>query len=342
MWLAVICLYSSFASLDSLGAQSAPYMSLGKPVWTSRAPFDRISGLRLLSTGKVIVSDRRSAQVWLLNESGERISVMGRKGAGPGEYRSPGEVVPMSADSSIVIDRGLHRFLQLGPDGEPVGAFSYPAGFGDGPTATRAVDGRGRLIFPASAWGVGGKPLVPLIAWDRRGGVSDTLAWLNMPVPQEMGSGQNITRIASPFAPQDAWALLPGGSVLVVRAKDYHIDIVHPGGRTISRVPMGAPAVPITSSDMERVPPELRSSLPRTRQPFDTFLIWNDVGEVWIPRVAADGEANVYDVINAAGSLVHRVRMPSGQRVVGLTTARVYTASEDANGFVVLQAYAHW
>ena len=56
----------------------------------------------------------------------------------------------------------------------------------------------------------------------------DTLGFLKVPVQKRLtitiSNGISSTSVVNPLPSGDEWALLPDGTVAIVRAQDYHID----------------------------------------------------------------------------------------------------------------------
>src|SRR3979490_2280955 len=79
--------------------QSAPIPSFVAPEWRAREPFPSIYSVLPLHRGPMLVSDQHDQLIRLLDASGNTVGSVGRVGGGPGEFQSPGMLVPRPGDS---------------------------------------------------------------------------------------------------------------------------------------------------------------------------------------------------------------------------------------------------
>jgi hypothetical protein len=85
----------------------------------------------------------------------------------------------------------------------------------------------------------------------------DTVAFYRLP-PTRLNmvrteNGFMATSIVNPMPVVDDWALMPDGTVAIVRGKDFHVDFVHPDGSRTSG--------PKTPFDWERLTDELKAAV---------------------------------------------------------------------------------
>lgn len=80
----------------------------------------QVTGIQPLPGGRLAVGVNGDGSVLLYDTAGERISSLGRKGDGPGEFKSVGSLVPFPGDSLGVYDAQARRFTVFPLDsGEP-------------------------------------------------------------------------------------------------------------------------------------------------------------------------------------------------------------------------------
>ncbi|UCG84786.1 MAG: hypothetical protein JSW71_12585 [Gemmatimonadota bacterium] len=191
-----------------------------------------VVGLRELSDGRVVVSDRLGQSVLVIDLDAEVADTIGREGGGPGEYRAPGPLFPWRGDSTIMLDLGNTRFTMIGPDGSfgsstplmtqdgDVMRFVMPAG----------TDRHGNVYFQARSFGlqepgITGPPDSALVArWNLDSDVSDTVAALKTPATRMQSGGGNVAIMSIPFSPQDDWAVAWDGRVAVARGTDFRVE----------------------------------------------------------------------------------------------------------------------
>ncbi len=226
------------------GASQVQVQRLDRAEATFPEPFTRVAGLRELSDGRILIADRTERHVSFIDFATGSIRQIGRIGGGPGEYESPGGLVALPDDYTLLIDMANLRLTRIAPDGR-LEMESWPMMSPTGFIRPSASDTQGRLFYSASggmriAVGGGGASTppdsLPIIRWDPATDMTDTVGMFYSPSPTNRGGG-NISfnsgrsgRISlagfrqQPFSPRDAWAALPGGGVAVARATTYRMD----------------------------------------------------------------------------------------------------------------------
>ncbi len=226
------------------GASQVQVQRLDRAEATFPEPFTRVAGLRELSDGRILIADRTEKHVSFIDFATGSIRQIGRIGGGPGEYESPGGLVALPDDYTLLIDMANLRLTRIAPDGR-LDMESWPMMSPTGFIRPSAADAQGRLFYSASggmriAVGGGGASTppdsLPIIRWDPATDITDTVGMFYSPSATNRGGG-NISfssgrsgRISlagfrqQPFSPRDAWAALPGGGVAVARATAYRMD----------------------------------------------------------------------------------------------------------------------
>jgi hypothetical protein len=154
----------------------------------------------------------------------------------------------------------------------------------------------------------------------------------------------------------DAWTMLPDGTVAIVRGTDYHIDWIHPDGSRSSTPKMAFDWRRITDDEKARIVDSLRKiadasnarddSVRRAR-PSSTVRVQEvgpattipdyfppvregaaraDLdGNLWIlPNTSSGARGGaLYDVVNRKGEVVERVQFPGGCTLAGFSKERV-------------------
>lgn len=241
-------------------AQTAPSRTLTAAVNTSADAFTNISSVRELSNGKVLVSDLVDKSVHLVDLAAGTSVQVGREGQGPGEYGFPGELLPLSGDTTLLVDRINRRFLVILPNGKTGANIPFPAG--GLVSDPRGIDRLGRIYFQGSLLGGNFTPgqaspdTIPIARWDRRRNVTDTVTYIkvpsvNMSTSGGAGGGRAIMFRAQPFSPEDSWGVAPDGSVAVARVRDYHIDWFSPTLQRSAGPVNKVPPVRVTDADKE-------------------------------------------------------------------------------------------
>ena len=213
-----------------------------------------------------------------------------------------------------------------------------------------------------------GPDSLPILRRDLATGRIDTVAMMHpgrlrqMVTRRAAGGGRGYSA-TNPIHSADDWTVLDDGTIAIVRVGDYHIDWVRPDGRVTAsaKVPTkwerltDAMKVAIIDSLHMRdsaaaaqslAPPRASvapTDLPDARPPFVSgFAIADADGHVWVresPTVSGAGTP-VYDVVDRKGSLVDRVRLPTGMTLVGFTPGTAY-ATRPASGGTLRLVEAH-
>jgi hypothetical protein len=220
------------------------------------------------------------------------------------------------------------------------------------------VDRQGRLYFQAPIYDVSPgqaaragslqpRDSVPLYRVDPRTRRTDTLAYVQVRSLQAevqrdggAGGGFRVGIRTSPYQEADVWGVLPDGTLLIARVRDYHVDVIAPDGRRTAAPPIPFERQPVPD-DARRANPEL----PRLKPPFvhgaSSVPHGTPAGTLWIPRTTASPtDPAHFDVVDRTGRLVHRVALPPKTRIVGFSERYVYAAREDGDGLLQLQRFA--
>lgn len=234
----------ALCSAPLLGAQ--PLRTLSRPDAEFAEPFSRVSGVRELKDGRLVVIDSRDKTIQVLDFKSGAARRVGREGSGPREYGFPLSLHALPGDTSAVFDPLNSRFLLVTPSGEP-GEFMRLPQHGStssggmtmvSMTPPRYVDARGRFYMLGSGIRiVNGEPQtadsLPILRVDRASQRTDTLGYVKQPkenIQATGGDGRMQVRmgVANPFTARDEWVVTPDGRVAVLRASDYRLDWVAP------------------------------------------------------------------------------------------------------------------
>lgn len=239
-------------STAPLGAQSVERVTLGSPEATFPEPFSRIVGLRQLSDGRLVIADRLEQAVRYVDFKSGVMEDIGHVGGGPGEYRMPSGLLPLPADSTLLIDFGNMRMSVIAPDGRIAGSTSLMRGEALFVRPTGA-DARGGLYFDlggvrlSSGGRIESASTQPIARLDLASDRIDTVAAMPMVeqprVEQSVrirGGQMQITGL-SPYPTQNVWAVAPDGSIAIVHADPYHVEWISSSGTSISGTPIEYP-----------------------------------------------------------------------------------------------------
>jgi hypothetical protein len=377
MSLAVLGGFITVLTSPSAHAQgSARNIVLTTPTAESADGFTMIGGVRELSNGKVLVSDPMDRSVQLMDLAAGTAIKVGREGQGPGEYAFPGELLPLPADSTLLVDRMNRRFMIILPNGKTGETIAYPEGAGRG-ADPRFIDAQGRIYFQGSLIPAGGQldpnmatpDSVPLLRWDRKRAGMDTVTFLKVPamnINSSGGSGGRMVMMrAQPYSPEDAWTVAPDGRLAVARVADFHVDWYSPAKQKTSGPANRFDRIRVNEADKEanrramrnpRVfvggggsraaappPPDMpEQEYPEFKPPFPGRNAWiAPDGNMWLLRSRLGGDPiPTFDVFNGSGVLIGKVSIPGDRRVVGFGKNSVYLSKTDGDDMQWLERYA--
>ena len=206
--------------------------------------YTRISSVRELRSGNLIVVDSDDRLVYLLDPQLRQLKKIGRHGAGPGEYQYPTTVVPLRGDTSGIIDATQGRILIVTPEGE-AGGFAGLSGRTLGPIRGRseatAADtrgflyARGQLVTRTAS---GTTSLVDSVAverWRFEEDTRDTIAYVpaELPAGSRLVAGMLRTPEPPPFRARTDWAIAEDGTLAIVRPRPYSVEFVRPDLRRV-------------------------------------------------------------------------------------------------------------
>ncbi len=256
-------LFTLIAAATGDGQVTVPIRTLGPAEASSPAIFKAISGVRLLSDGRVLVNDGAGRQVVMLDPTLQHATVVIDSAAGRNTSygAAGGGLLGYLADSSLFVDAASQAFVVLDPAGKvgrvmPVtgrnstpaltsqtGAYGYPgfsAAFG---VVFEAPPGPGSPRRPAP-----GEPDILYLARDTDAVVRYDLLMRKMdtlgPITTGRGTLERITSSGLKAEPRsnlgplvavgDGWGLMSDGSVAIVRGRDYRIDWINADGTRTS------------------------------------------------------------------------------------------------------------
>ena len=363
----------------TLLAQQPRTLDLGRPTATHAEPFGLIGGLRERQDGTVLIADPTDGVLRQLDRTLARATVVGGTGSGPGEYKQPDAVWALPADSTLLVDLGNNRLVRLGPDN---GFGSYrPIIAGEGPgqmqlMLVRGVDARGRLYFRGMPSPGGEADSLPVQRAGTNGENPQTVAMLKGPEMKTTTSGGPNNRSTSsqqvPLSPTDGWAVSRAGLVYLVRANDYHVEVITPTGAVVRGAPIAYEPVRITDAEKEEFLTESRRQgglsigvqnengqmsfslgrgaprsdrtrelpWPETKPPFDAGDLWVDgLERLWVRRHLAAGQPPRYDIFTPNGQRVAMVTLGANRRVIGMGEGTLYVARNDDDDLQYLERY---
>jgi hypothetical protein len=344
-------------------APSVPTHRLGTPTASSSEPFTEVESVVDLGGDVVLVVDSRERRLVLVDFGNGTARPVGRSGAGPGEFRLIARALPRPDGGAWIVDFGLRRLLPVNRDG----TFGNPILF---PTSLqlRSTDASGALYGEAFLPRVQGQSSdsMYIVRWNPMESRIDTLMKYNAMVSASVIQQGGTFR---PFAPVDAWDVLPNGDVIVIEAERYRM-VVYRGGRSVRTTSVVWTPLQVTDADKDAFRRKQESQRPmrigspgatpsasRPRPPVEfpatfppfggkglggRYTTVSPGGQVLVQRLGSVADSvSRYDVIDGnTGALVMRVELPARSHLVGFGPGVAYFMERDADDVLFLRRFA--
>ena len=326
--------------------------------------FSGIASALELSDGRVLIADRREARLVVLDLTKGTLTPLGRRGQGPKEYLNVYPAFPLGGDSAFMGDFGSRRWHIVNPVAGTIQQISARSPTLD-PTGglVLGADLSGNVLsqLPQEFQGGPGKRDSDSVLLGKvslvTGGVDTVGKVLRRPATtttdgEANGRPQRIQISFRILDPGEDAILSPDGWVAVSRLHPYRVDWRRPDGTWIRGAPLPFRHTPVDRREKEAYRKRLQGGgavrLPsddlawaETIPPFENgALLVSPDGDLIIKRTpTASQPETAYDVVNRAGGLVMRIRLPPNERIVGVGARDVYVAVTDEVGLEQLRRH---
>jgi hypothetical protein len=241
-----------------------PIRKLGVVTSSLDSVFKSVSIVRTLSTGQLLVLDLRGQQLVLVEPELRRWrAISDTSGKAVTRFFGVGGMIPYKGDTTLFVDTRHMALVLISPQGQFGRTLAVPRpndapSLAGGAAGFPGFDLSGRLVFrgrpaPPTKPRVGSDgmaevpplpELYPLLRFDMQTREVDTVTQLKVPASQ-MAFYRSPAGVATlvvaynPLPVADDWALLPDGTVAVIRVIDYHVDFIRADGGRVSgpRIP---------------------------------------------------------------------------------------------------------
>lgn len=261
--LAVLSLLTAASPL-CLAQSLPPIRQLGPVTAVAKEPLGAVSSVRHLPDGRVLVNDIVGRRVMMFDSALASASVIADTTSATANAYGvrPGGLIAFRGDSTLFVDPASLSMLLIDPNGKIARVMSAPrandVGFlVGGPFGNPGFDPNGKLVYrappnfaafrpPPGSGSANRLPQFPtppdsaaLVRYDLATRKVDTATFFKTPkfnlnVTQSPDGGVRVMPIVNPLPQGDDWALLPDGTIALVRAKDYHVDWLNSDGTVTS------------------------------------------------------------------------------------------------------------
>jgi len=258
--ITLIALSATTTSL-CLSQSLPPVRQLGPVTAVAKEPLGSVTTVRHLPDGRVLVNDIVGRRVVMFDSALSLVAVVAdTTSATANAYGvQPGGLIAYKGDSTLFVDPASLSMLLIDPSGKIARVMAAPRANGvgflvGGPFGNPGFDPKGRLVYRAppnfagfrGPLGASGNrlPQIPpfpdsaaLVRFDLATRHTDTATFFKTPkfnvtITQSPDGGVRVSTTTNPLPQGDDWALLPDGTIALVRTKDFHVDWLNPDGTT--------------------------------------------------------------------------------------------------------------
>jgi hypothetical protein len=275
--------------------------------------FGNVTLIAVTSDGTIVVFDSHGPEIRRYSRDGVYLGLVGRAGAGPGEYRHPVAMQIGPGDRLYVWDPANTRISVYSPDGVFERSWQVPSGqwyaYNDLVVTT---DGRIYVRVPVVRLGPMAEVQAArdesrprgqrLLGYDSSGNAIDTVE-----APAYLAAAEGPR---GRFAPRLHWALTPSGAVVAGLSNSYSFDVIARGH--VTRIQRDVPPVPTTAGEREQYdqltecmrrtsPNSPAAKVPPTPpvKPAYRQLVPQPDGRVWVWRPVVSEEGPEPDMTGA-------------------------------------------
>ena len=320
-----------------------------------------VSDVAVLPDGRIITVHAQERMLRVFDSGGRLLRTVGRRGQGPGEFGNP-QSVGYVGDTIWVRDLSHRRYLRFNRDFEPIGSVIMP---GRGGFYYGLVSGTTSLLAPSADTGVIGVYQDTILLHSI--GVPYRVAGHQYAYEQDVGAasgivtGRTTTLLRrSPLSVRTEVGPLPGGRGAII-LESAELWGGRPGQFTIrhARTATGDVSPPVTVSlqarrltraaadsivnasvarlTNARLVAAIRDKarLPEYYPAFSSFSVSAD-GTIWLSEY---GVRDTRLVIDPAGRILMRVRIPAGLAVFAISRTHAWGRLRDADDLPIIVRY---
>jgi hypothetical protein len=337
---------------------AAPMLSLEGTSGEEQTNFHDVSQVAVMANGSILVVNRGTSEVMMLDSSGALVRSFGGVGDGPGEYRRIAGVAPAGPDGLFIFDSALSRVTLVSTEGRVIATHRLPPPDRDEPSPVYRL---------AGVFGDDGLVLIPdaYPAFSRDTGIYEVtgrillfslgeqaLRAFGPPMRLEMvGDGRLVTR-------------RPLGNMTVAAVHDDRLYVGEPAhslitgydsdGAAVGEVRPMSPGRRVTSSMVDSVVDSYSRTAHEPRavrrwyrqwdfpdsMPAFSRLLFDDGGNLWVQEYQFGDPAPLrWSVFDPAGAWLAAVETPSRFTLHGVRGDAVYGKFVDDLGIEYIQMH---
>jgi hypothetical protein len=311
----------------------APDLHIGKVEGEPHEIFGDVRGVEADSGGDIYILDAQSSEVRVYDANGQYLRTLTRNGGGPSEITESNGMVFGSDGTLWVEDHGRWQMMGITADGVEVARHPMPV-LSYGYIFSGAVDDRGRfwqmashededLPRPPPLGVIEGASRMYAKFLDPATGRIDSIFVSEQPYRTYIAQrGSGYRYYPMPFTGRAGFVFDPAGGLWAIHRASYRIYRLNESADTTLIIEADIPALPVTDEDKAKYAAGIVESSPDQRRAADELvalapphkpvldmLFLDDEGNVWVRRVAPDGESPQFDIFAADGAYLASTRL---------------------------------
>jgi hypothetical protein len=267
---------SALALAPFVLAQQRPVARRLGPVLATSEAFVALSAVRPLPGGRVLVNDPGSRRVVLLDSLLAVVRVVADSSTSAANTYGtrPGALIAYPGDSTLFVDPSSLSMLVLDADGGIARVMAAPRPNDivyllGGPFGNPGIDAHRRLVYRTVTYGkepegtlgqsyaVTSPDTTPLLRYDLATRAIDTAAFVKIPqfryVAVRTERSVSASSLINPIPVVDDFAVLPDGTIAILRGTSYHVDFIASEGGVTSGAKIPFDWQRLTDEDKSRI-----------------------------------------------------------------------------------------
>jgi hypothetical protein len=293
-------------------------LRLGAVEGDSLSTFGRIMDVEVDRAGRIYVLDGQAQAIRVFDARGQFVRTIGRKGAGPGEFK---DAIGMDWDEHQalwVADQGNARYSLFDTAGTFLRGYPRPLRILTFEWAGGVT--RAGVVYDFAGVGLGKTQRDAAFQYDPTGVYADTtlLPEFSQPAFDIRAAGARAV-IAVPFTPRYRRHLDPRGYIWVA-TQQYRILQLGLGGDTVRIVEKESDPVPVQDAERDSAVAFVEnvisgykadaSVIPHTKPAYERFDV-DERGYLWVsPSLPREAAGHVFQVFDSVGRFLGEVATP--------------------------------
>ncbi|MBA7693533.1 hypothetical protein ES703_102119 [subsurface metagenome] len=330
-------------------------LALGKKERNEEHMFFLLTDMDADSSGNIYVLDSEDVNIKVYDQKGRFLTVISRKGQGPGQLLNPIDIYIDDKDLIYVCDSDNNRISIFNRQGDFVSSINfkeYSAGNIIG------INPRGGIILRVDKTSI--ESSMSFITrssfinmYSDRFDFKKNLYSISVPIMQHFRKGEKGIALSIPYQKELCWTLDSSGNVYIGESQTYEIQVFSPLGKHIRRIEKEYEQSKVLKSDIENYVKEQfqfdrkegifwsmtikqKLRVPEHKPVFEKFFFAED--KLLVLRSENDNkERSFFDIFDSKGKYSWKMRLKIRPRI--WKNNKIYTVEKDEDGYHVIKRY---